>query len=55
MAETKKTLLRFGGKTLAGLIRHVARTSKIINEPADLVDRLIRPILASWHAGTASS
>ena len=52
MAETKKTLLRFGGKALAGFVRHVANTSKIINEPPNLADKLrgAHPcIVACWH------
>ncbi|MBS0270927.1 MAG: DUF374 domain-containing protein, partial [Proteobacteria bacterium] len=52
MAETKKTLLRLGGQTLARLIRHVANSSKIIHEPPDLLERLsdTHPcIVACWH------
>ncbi|MBN9247486.1 MAG: DUF374 domain-containing protein [Hyphomicrobium sp.] len=52
MAETKKTLLRLGGQTLARLIRHVASSSKTIHEPPDLMERLsdTHPcIVACWH------
>jgi 3-deoxy-D-manno-octulosonic-acid transferase len=52
MAETKKTLVRLGGKTLAGLIHLVGRTSTTIYEPANLVEKLadIHPcIVACWH------
>jgi len=52
MAETKKTLVRLGGSTLASLIRLVDRTSRRIYEPADLLDRLAAAhpcIVACWH------
>ncbi|WP_041321295.1 glycosyltransferase N-terminal domain-containing protein [Hyphomicrobium denitrificans] len=52
MAETKKTLVRFGGSALASFIRLVDRTSKRIYEPADILDRLadLHPcIVACWH------
>ena len=52
MAETKKTLLRYGGKALAGFVRHVASSSNIINDPPDLADRLIQAhpcIVGCWH------
>lgn len=52
MAETKKTLVRFGGSALANLIRLVDRTSNRIYEPADLLDKLgdVHPcIVACWH------
>jgi 3-deoxy-D-manno-octulosonic-acid transferase len=52
MADTKETFVRFGGKTLAGLIRLVGRTSRVIHEPADLMERLADThpcIVACWH------
>ena len=52
MAETKKTILRYGGKALAGFVRHVASSSNIINDPPDLADRLIQAhpcIVGCWH------
>lgn len=52
MAETKKKLMRYSGKTLARLIKYVARTSRASFEPADLKDRLkaTHPcIVACWH------
>ncbi len=52
MAETKTTLMRFGGRTLARLIKHIAATSDVIYEPDDLPARLraTHPcIIASWH------
>ena len=52
MAETKKTLVRLGGRSLARLIRLVGRTSKTIYEPPDLMDRLADThpcIVACWH------
>ncbi|MBA2126858.1 3-deoxy-D-manno-octulosonic acid transferase [Hyphomicrobium methylovorum] len=52
MADTKKTLLRFGGRTVARYIRHVGRTSTSVYEPSDLLDRLagVHPcIVACWH------
>jgi len=52
MAETKKTLVRLGGKSLAGLIRLVRRTSKAVYEPADVLDRLADThpcVVACWH------
>jgi 3-deoxy-D-manno-octulosonic-acid transferase len=52
MAETKKTLVRFGGKALAGFVRHVVNTSKIISDPPNLADKLrdAHPcIVACWH------
>ncbi|HET6390510.1 glycosyltransferase N-terminal domain-containing protein [Hyphomicrobium sp.] len=48
----KKTLVRLGGQTLARLIRHVAKSSKIIHEPPDLMERLAAAhpcIVACWH------
>jgi 3-deoxy-D-manno-octulosonic-acid transferase len=44
--------VRLGGRSLAGLIRLVGRTSKTIYEPPDLVDKLaeIHPcVVACWH------
>ncbi len=52
MARTKTTVVRFGGRTLARLIKHVAKTSAISFEPPDLRARLraTHPcIIASWH------
>jgi 3-deoxy-D-manno-octulosonic-acid transferase len=52
MAETKKTLVRLGGKSLAGLIRLVRHTSKAVYEPADVLDRLADThpcVVACWH------
>lgn len=52
MAETKKTLVRLGGSTLAKFIRLVERTSKRIYEPADVLDKLADThpcIVACWH------
>lgn len=52
MSATKVRLMRFGGRTLARLIKHVEATSEIIYEPADLPSRLraAHPcIVASWH------
>ncbi len=52
MSETKATLMRLGGRTLARLIKHVQATSDIIYEPADLQARLraAHPcIVACWH------
>lgn len=52
MAETKKTLVRLGGKSLAGFIRLVRRTSKAVYEPADVLDRLADThpcVVACWH------
>jgi 3-deoxy-D-manno-octulosonic-acid transferase len=52
MAETKKTLMRLAGRTLAGLVRHVYRSSEIIYEPHDLMARLTDAhpcIVACWH------
>ena len=52
MAETKTKVMRFGGRALARLIKHVASTSSIAYEPADLPARLraAHPcIIASWH------
>jgi 3-deoxy-D-manno-octulosonic-acid transferase len=52
MADTKKTFVRLGGSGLASLIRLVARTSKRIYEPADLIDKLSEThpcIVACWH------
>ncbi|NOT70320.1 MAG: DUF374 domain-containing protein [Hyphomicrobium sp.] len=52
MAGTKTAVMRFGGRTLARLISHVANTSTVTYEPADLKARLraTHPcIIASWH------
>lgn len=52
MAETKTTVMRLGGRMLAGLIKHVVKSSHIVYEPADLRSRLraTHPcIIASWH------
>jgi 3-deoxy-D-manno-octulosonic-acid transferase len=52
MAETKKTLVRLGGRTLAKFIRLVERTSRRIYEPADVLDKLADAhpcIVACWH------
>ena len=52
MAGRKTAVVRFGGRTLAGLISHVAKTSDIVYEPADLKARLraTHPcIIAGWH------
>ncbi len=48
----KTTLMRFGGRSLARLIRFVEATSEVVYEPADLRQRLrsAHPcIVASWH------
>ena len=52
MAETKLKLTRLAGRTVARLIRHVARTSDIVYDPPDLMQRLTRShpcIVACWH------
>lgn len=52
MAEMKTTLMRFGGRTLARLITHIAATSRVSYEPEDLpaLLRATHPcIVASWH------
>ena len=52
MAGMKSAVVRLGGRTLAGLISHIAKSSKIVYEPADLKARLraTHPcIIASWH------
>ena len=52
MAEIKTTLMRAGGRSLARLIKHVAKTSDVVYAPADLRDRLraTHPcIIACWH------
>ena len=52
MAETKTTVMRLGGRMLAGLIKHVVKSSHVVYEPADLRSRLraTHPcIIASWH------
>ncbi len=52
MAETKKKLMRYSGRTLARLIKYVARSSHMSFEPPDLKDRLkaTHPcIVACWH------
>ncbi|PPC86938.1 MAG: 3-deoxy-D-manno-octulosonic acid transferase, partial [Hyphomicrobium sp.] len=52
MAETKTTVMRLGGRMLAGLIKYVVKSSHIVYEPADLRSRLraTHPcIIASWH------
>jgi 3-deoxy-D-manno-octulosonic-acid transferase len=52
MAAMKSAAVRLGGRTLARLIAHVAASSKITYEPADLKARLraTHPcIIATWH------
>jgi 3-deoxy-D-manno-octulosonic-acid transferase len=52
MAGLKSAAVRLGGRTLARLITHVATSSKVTYEPADLKARLraTHPcIIASWH------
>ncbi|MFN0218859.1 MAG: glycosyltransferase N-terminal domain-containing protein [Hyphomicrobium sp.] len=52
MADTKTSLLRLGGRGIAGLIKHVEKTSDITFEPTDLKARLraTHPcIVAGWH------
>lgn len=52
MGGITSAVTRFGGKTLAWLISYVAKTSDIVFDPPDLLDRLkaIHPtIVASWH------
>lgn len=52
MAAMKSAAVRLGGRTLARLIAHVASSSKITFEPADLKARLraTHPcIIATWH------
>jgi 3-deoxy-D-manno-octulosonic-acid transferase len=52
MAETKTTVMRLGGRMLAGLIKHVVKSSHLVYEPADLRSRLREThpcIIASWH------
>ncbi|MBN9281122.1 MAG: DUF374 domain-containing protein, partial [Hyphomicrobium denitrificans] len=52
MAETKKTIVRLGGSTLARFIQLVQRTSKRTYEPEDLLERLadVHPcVVACWH------
>ena len=52
MADSKTTITRFAGRSLARLIKHVVKTSHIIYEPADLKRRLREThpcIIACWH------
>lgn len=52
MADTKTWLMRFGGRGIAKLIRHVEKTSDNVYEPADLKARLRAEhpcIVAGWH------
>jgi 3-deoxy-D-manno-octulosonic-acid transferase len=52
MAAMKSAAVRLGGRTLARLIAHVASSSKVTFEPADLKARLraTHPcIIATWH------
>jgi 3-deoxy-D-manno-octulosonic-acid transferase len=52
MAGMKSAVVRLGGRTLARLIKHVATSSKVTFEPADLKGRLraTHPcIIATWH------
>lgn len=52
MAATKTTLTRFGGRRIAGLIRHIRRTSQSVCDPPDLHARLRAShpcIVATWH------
>ena len=52
MADSKTTLTRFAGRSLARLIKHVVKTSHIIYEPAGLKRRLREThpcIIACWH------
>jgi 3-deoxy-D-manno-octulosonic-acid transferase len=52
MADSKTKLTRFTGRSLARLIRHVGRTSDIVYDPPDLMQRLVGAhpaIVASWH------
>lgn len=52
MSQTKHALMRFGGRALAGLIRHVENSSNVTYEPFDLRDRLREThpcIVACWH------
>ncbi len=52
MADSKTTLTRFAGRSLARLIKHVVKSSHIVYEPAGL-RRLLREthpcIIACWH------
>lgn len=52
MADSKTKLTRFAGRSLARLIRHVGRTSDIVYDPPDLMQKLTGAhpaIVASWH------
>ena len=52
MSETKTTLQRFGGRSLARFIRQIERTSDKVYYPPDLMQRLsdVHPcIVACWH------
>ncbi len=52
MADSKTKLTRFAGRSLARMIRHVGRTSDIVYDPPDLMQRLVGAhpaIVASWH------
>ncbi|MEZ5900269.1 MAG: glycosyltransferase N-terminal domain-containing protein [Hyphomicrobiaceae bacterium] len=52
MADTKTRLTRLAGRTLARLIGHVAKTSQIVYDPPDLLDRLAAThpcTVACWH------
>ena len=52
MADSKTTLTRFAGRSLARLIKHVVKTSNIVYEPADLRRQLREThpcIIACWH------
>jgi 3-deoxy-D-manno-octulosonic-acid transferase len=52
MAKAQTTLMRLGGRSLARLIRHIARTSDLTLDPPNLHEYLGRQhpvILAMWH------
>ena len=52
MADSKMKLTRLAGRTLARLISHVGRTSQVLYDPPDLMERLgaAHPcIVAAWH------
>jgi len=52
MADTKARLTRLAGRTLARVIGHVSRTSDIVYDPPDLMDRLAAAhpcTVACWH------
>lgn len=52
MADSKTKLTRLAGRSLARLIGHVGRTSDIVYDPPDLMQKLVGAhpaIVASWH------